>query len=93
MNPIPFPSRGSIASGGLPNGASPPRRRSALASRQNGRFSRRPDTAKDTCEKRQETQIVQSWLTLDDFLPGFRPHVLRRAALSHVKVAKPAYPM
>ena len=27
--------------------------------------------------ERQETQIVQSWLTLDDFLPGFIASVLR----------------
>ena len=35
------------------------------------RFSRFRGTVQQGPVQRQETQIVQSWLTLDDFLPGF----------------------
>ena len=43
------------------------------------RFSRFCGTVQQGLAQRQETQIVQSGLTLDDFLPRFRPQVLCRA--------------
>ena len=49
------------------------------ASRQSGRFSRLRGTVQQGPVQRQETQIVQSCMTLDDFLPGFGPPVLRWA--------------
>ena len=42
------------------------------------RFSRFRRTVQQDPVKRQETQIMQSWLTLRDFLPGFRPLPFRR---------------
>ena len=49
------------------------------ASRQSGHFSRLRGTVQQGPVQRQETQIVQSCMTLDDFLPGFGPPVLRWA--------------
>ena len=43
----------------------------------NHRFSRFRGTVQQGPVHRQETQIVQSWLTLRDFLPGFRPLAIR----------------
>ena len=40
------------------------------------RFSRFRGTIQQGPVQRQETQIVQSCNTLDDFLPGFLPRVL-----------------
>ncbi len=42
------------------------------------RFSRFRSTVQQGPVQRQKTQIVQSWLTLRDFLPGFRPLPFRR---------------
>ena len=50
------------------------------ASRQSRRFSRLRGTVQQGPVQRQETQIVQSCMTLDDFLPGFGPPVLRWAS-------------
>ena len=42
------------------------------------RFSRLRGTVQQSPVKRQETQIVRSDKTLDDFLPRFRPEAIRR---------------
>ena len=42
------------------------------------RFSGHVRKAEPDRSQRQETQIVQSCMTLDDFLPGFRPQVICR---------------
>ncbi len=41
------------------------------------RFSRFRSTVQQDPVQRQETQIVQSCMTLDDFLPRFRPRAVR----------------
>ena len=46
------------------------------------RLSRHRDTMESDTVQRQERQIVQSWLNLDDFLPGITPPVLCRGSLS-----------
>ena len=42
------------------------------------RFSRSRGPVQQGPVQRQETQIVQSCKTLDDFLSGFRPQAIRR---------------
>ena len=49
------------------------------------RFSRFCGTVHSGPAQRQETQIVQSRMTLDDFLPRFRPQVLCRAGKARRK--------
>ena len=51
----------------------------AANSRQTVRFSRCRGMMESGVTQRQETQIVQSCIQLDDFLPGFGPQVLCRA--------------
>ncbi len=46
------------------------------------RLSRCRDMIESVTAQRQETQIVQFCMTLDDFLPGFTPPVIRRPKVS-----------
>ena len=57
-------------------GTSPKRRRGPRTPAIQTRFSRFYSTIQQGPVQRQETQIVQSCITLDDFLPGFGPPVL-----------------
>ena len=52
------------------------------------RFSRFRGTVQQGPVQRQETQIVQSCTTLDDFLPGFRPQAIRPRNVEHCALAR-----
>ena len=79
-----FPGRGRR---GLP-GPSAKRRSGRWRSRHSTRFSRFSGTVQQGPVQPQETQIVQSCKTLDDFLPGFRPPAIRRRDVEHRGLAR-----
>ena len=52
------------------------------------RLSRFRATIQQGPVQRQETRIVQSCKTLDDFLPGFRPWAFRLRSVEHCGLAR-----